>query len=503
MPVFLFLALLLLAVPVSAEERTSQPIIMDEPVAPPPGLDDILTESLAMPAMTAPRAKPTSSPTAPSGTPAATSAPAIAAEAALPPAVQHKTGIEMADLPPVTPETPDMTLTVPIPAEAIDQTHRPTKTVRGVKANNGEGAAMVPEISQAPVIMRGPTNLAPQPVPSELTRYQFLPLLAKSVAADAVPMLWPVLSSRPLAGNHSLVNRVVIVVHDMSRDAAETLRTMAAIAGLGASGARANTLIIAPFFAAKSDRAVFKPLLTDATAHVAVWDTEGWWQGNDTPVADNKQRLVSSMTALDMLLLMLADTKIYPELRTLVIAGYGRGADFVHRYALYGRAPDILAQQHLSLHFIVADAQSYVYLTDARPGKAPGSFAPLKDAKACADYQNYPYGLEMPNPYARLTAGNVARQNYPGRQVTYLVGGGNVGAALDQACGAALQGKSIKDRAVQYDAFLKSSFGDIPKQRLLIMPGVGDDPLALLASGCGASLLFSDGECLRAEGSPR
>lgn len=493
MPAFLLLALVLFALPVGAEEMSSPPIVTDAPATPPPGLDDILTESLAAPALTAPRAKPAQQ-AAPTPTP-------TIAEPAAPPTVHHKSGIETADLPPVTPETPDITIAAPIPADAIDHDHPLTKTISGAKPDAKADASAAPEISSAPVILRGPTNLAPPPVPSDLARYQFLPLMAKGATPDALPMLWPILSSRPLAGNHSLISRVVIVVHDLTRDPAETLREMVTIAGPGATGARANTLIIAPLFAAKPDRAAFKPLLTDATAHIAAWDTEAWWQGGDTNAADNKQRQVSSMTALDMLLLILADNKIYPELRSVVLAGYGRGGDFVHRYALFGRAPDILAQQHLPVQYVVADAQSYVYLTDARPGKAAGSFAPPKDTKACPDYQNYPYGLEAPNSYTRLTAGNVARLNYSDKQVTYLVGGGDTVPAHDQSCGAAMQGKSVKDRATNYDIFLKSSFGDMPKQKLLIMPGAGDDALGLLTSGCGASLLFSDGECLRAEGS--
>ncbi|MBP7252483.1 MAG: hypothetical protein KBA75_03245 [Alphaproteobacteria bacterium] len=505
MPVLFLLCIVLFAVPsAAADALPDPPLVIDEPAAPPSGLDDILTESLAMPAMTAPRAKPTpatTSATHPVAVPSDATppqSPALADPEAQP-TVHHKTGIEAADLPPVTPEVPDITIAAPIPDEAIDKDHPLTKTVTGIAQDTKASSAIAPDISSAPVIMRGPTNLSPPPVPSALTRYQFLPLMAKGAAPDALPMLWPVLSSRPLSGNHSLVNRVVIVVHDTSRDAAETLREMVTIAGPGASGARANTLIIAPLFAAKHDRAFFKPLLTDATAHVAAWDAEGWWQGADTTAADNKQRSVSSMTALDMLLLILADTKLYPELRSVILAGYGRGGDFVHRYALFGRAPDILAQQHLPLHYVVADAQSYVYLTDARPSKAVGSFAPLKDTKTCPTYQDYPYGLETPNNYTRLTAGNVARLNYSERQVTYLVGGGGAGQAVDQNCGAVMQGKSVKDRAINYDAYLKSSFGDMPKQKLLIMPGTGDDALALLASGCGASLLFSDGECLRAE----
>ncbi len=439
---------------------------------------------------------------APEAKPAANAAPAIHGDMPVPsdppPAIHRLEVGGMDTLPPVTPEAAETTMTAPIPPEAVLPDAAPP-VAQGKTPIHRVTVEEPATVSNNATMMRGPVNLAPAPVPDDLKHYQFLPLFAKTAAPDSLPLLWPILSSRPLAANHSLITRAVIVIHDATRDSGDTLRQVMTVAGPGAVGVRANTLILAPLFPIKSDRAAFKPLLTDAIQHVAAWDIQGWWRGDDTVAADNQQRAVSSMAALDMLLLALADTKLYPELRSIVIAGYGRGADLVQRYALYGRAHDIIAQQHIGLHYLAVDPQSYAYLTEARPGKLAGVFTPPKDNKTCPGYQNYPYGLEAPNPYAGLTAGNVARQNYVERQMTYLVGDNDTGPAADQNCGAALQGKSVKERAVNFNAFLKSSFGETPKQQLLVMPGMGDDPLALLTSNCGASLLFSDGECLRAQ----
>lgn len=391
----------------------------------------------------------------------------------------------------------ETTIPAPIPADAImPASVTPHKAIERTEVLPD----IAPDVMNAPSPHGGATTLRAAPVQAELARYQFLPLFTKGAASDAIPLFWPLLSSQKLAASHGHVQRAVIVVHDATRDGAETLQQMQSLAGPTVTGDRAKTIIIAPIFPAKSDRNHFKPLLTDATPNVAAWEPEGWWQGAETNPDDNRNRHVSSMTAMDMLLLTLADTKNYPELQDIVIAGYGRGADFVHRYALYGRALDVIATQNLHPHFVVVGAQSYVYLTDARPGKVAGTFSTLKDKKMCPTYQDYPYGLEQPNDYTRLTAGNVARQNYAARKVTYLVGGNDNAAATDQACGAAVQGKSVKDRAVNFQAYLKSNFGDTPTHKLLIMPSAGEDALALLGDNCGASLLFSDGECLRAGG---
>ncbi len=371
------------------------------------------------------------------------------------------------------------------------------KTARSKPAPKPE-PEVVPEISSAPVIHGGAQRIGGAPVAPDLQRFQFLPLPAKGADPNVMPLLWPVLASHSLEGDHTgMLRRIVIVVHDDHRDADETLRQAKILAGPGASGRLANIMIVAPLFSMMADRARFKPMLTDGVKHVAAWSATEWWQGGETAAADNDGRRVSSMTAMDLLLLILTDKRRFPELRQLVVAGYGRGADFVHRYALFSRAQDVLSETNLKPHYVLFAPLSYVYLTDNRPD-GQGVFATPKNVKTCPGWQDYPYGLEQPNVYTRLTAGNVARQNYVSRQVTTLVGGedNDVG---DKNCAALLQGRNVKERAENFDAFLKSGFGEVATQKLLLLPSVANDPMALVTSSCGASLLFADGTCLRAQ----
>ncbi len=354
------------------------------------------------------------------------------------------------------------------------------------------------DISSAPAVYGGAQQVTGAPVAPDLRRFQFLPLPSKGADLAAMPLLWPVLASQPLEGDHSgMIRRIVILVHDDHRDADETLRQAKILAGPGASGRLANTMIVAPLFSLLADRQRFKPMLTDGVKHVAAWSAADWWQGGETGAADNDGRRVSSMTAMDLLLLVLTDKRRFPELRQLVVAGYGRGADFVHRYALFSRAQDVLSETSLKPHYVLFAPLSYVYLTDNRPN-GKGAFGAPKDVKPCPGWQDYPYGLEQPNAYTRLTAGNVARQNYVSRQVTTLVGGEDYDVG-DKNCAALLQGRNIKERAENFDAFLKNGFGEVPAQRLLLMPSVANDPMALMTSSCGASLLFADGSCLQAQ----
>lgn len=354
------------------------------------------------------------------------------------------------------------------------------------------------DISSAPTIYGSAQQVDGAPIAPDLRRFQFLPLPSRGADLAAMPLLWPVLATHSLEGDHTgMIRRIVILVHDDSRDADETLRQAKILAGPGASGRLANTMIVAPLFSLLADRQRFKPMLTDGVKHVAVWSAADWWQGAETAAADNDGRRVSSMTAMDLLLLVLTDKRRFPELRQLVVAGYGRGADFVHRFALFSRAQDVLTDTSMKPHYVLFAPLSYVYLTDNRPN-GKGAFGAPKDVKSCAGWQDYPYGLEQPNPYTRLTAGNVARQNYASRQVTTLVGGED-DAVGDKNCAALLQGRNVKERAENYDAFMKNGFGEVPTQRLLLMPSVANDPMALMTSSCGASLLFADGSCLRVQ----
>lgn len=354
-------------------------------------------------------------------------------------------------------------------------------------------------VSNAPVFSTNARMVAAAPPDPELKRYQFLPLPSPGADMAAMPLLWPLLASKSLSGDQGMTRRAIILLHDGSRDAATLFDETMQLAGPVATGRDAQTLVIAPFFSAKSDRAILRPLLTDASNHMAAWDHDGWWQGALTPLADNGQRGVSSMAALDLLLLVLADKKLFPGLDQIIIAGYGRGGDLAQRYALFGRAHDVLAKQKLPLRTLVIAPQSYVYLSEARPSKQTGVFATPANAAACPTYQNYPYGLEQPNDYTRLKAANVARQDYVARDVTYLVGAEDKSAAVDQSCAATLQGRSVRERATNYAAYLKNLYGDALRQKLFIVPNIGGDAMALLRSSCGTSLLFTDGGCLGAE----
>lgn len=337
------------------------------------------------------------------------------------------------------------------------------------------------------------------------TTPQFLPLLASASDADySAPSLLPLLSSQKLAADHAKITRAVILIHGSDRKAETGLARLRALAGAAAGGTAAQTIILTPIFPAETDLPGFADTIQDAAAaqHIATWSPAAWPAGGKSDAASG-QKPISSMTAIDVILLYLADQESFPNLKHIVLAGYGSGGDLVQRYALFGRALNILTEQKLEPRFVVAAAQSYVYMTDVRPQAGAESFAVPKDAgAACPEYNGYPYGLLKPNDYTRQVAGNVARQHYAERNVAYLAGTDDM-TVEDDLCGAKLQGKNVKERAHYYYRHVQSLFGaDAGSHRLTLVPGIGNDAAKLWGSNCGVSLLFADGECVTASENP-
>ncbi len=309
------------------------------------------------------------------------------------------------------------------------------------------------------------------------------------------PQMLPVAVNRNLEADQSMVTRAIIGVHDLSRNASESLTTLTTLAG----AENETTLIVAPQFPLEIDIERFLPYLPEKGQAIARWlvsRNSGWQTGEDS-LAKPPYKGISSFTAIDLLMLFLADKGRFPALQQVVMVGHGVGGDFVQRYAAIGQAPDILALQRLSVRFLAANPSSYLYLTSVRPSRTLTGFA-MPDASQCPNMQHYPYGLGGLIPYARRIGPEAIRLGYIERRVMYLLGEGIVSDPfLDQDCAAMAQGKDRLARGRNYERYLRMSFGDqVEKtQSFTLVPQTGYDPVALLGSYCGMAMLFGDGIC--------
>lgn len=303
----------------------------------------------------------------------------------------------------------------------------------------------------------------------------------------------PVASNHPMEENHAGITRGIIVIHDFSRDANKALGTITALAGMEND----RTMIMAPQFLLDSDIQRFADNLPEKGRAFSRWSISGWSAGEDS-LPQPAQKGISSFTALDLMLMYLADKASFPDMKEIIVTGHGDGGDFVQRYAASGKAPDLVMASKIAIRFVVADASSYLYLTAVRPQSGRRGFA-TPEGDACKDFNNWPYGLEALNPYARRSGANAIKTSFAVRQVGYLAGenAGKNDPAPDTSCAAVLQGNDRPLRAVNYASYTGMLYGQAENKamNLWVEPNVGYDANAVYGSKCGMTLLFGDGDC--------
>lgn len=337
-------------------------------------------------------------------------------------------------------------------------------------------------------------------VPAAVLATGFSPLLPLNAPDGTDPLWLPYASNRELTADHSAITRAIIFIHDLARNPSEGVAILTTLAG----NDYGTTLILAPQFPLQIDITRFADHLPDEGKAIARWpiggvssgEGSGWHIGGDS-IVQGRQRGVSSFTAIDLMLLFLADQQTFPQLQQIVIAGHGMGGDFIQRYAAAGQAPDLLAAQGLPVRFLVANPSAYLYLTRLRPVAVGSNFA-IPDANQCPDINDYPYGLNNLVPYARRSGPNAMRLRYPERRVMYLLSEKiRTDMYIERGCAASIQGKDRLTRGRNYERYLRMSFGETAERShtFALIPNADYDPVALFGSYCGQAMLFGDGTC--------
>lgn len=322
---------------------------------------------------------------------------------------------------------------------------------------------------------------------------QFFPILPLGEGGKKQAQLLPVASNIPLSADHTYTRRAIVSIHDISRNSAQSVAMLTTLSGIDGG----QTLILSPQFPLAVDIMRFAKHLPDSGRQVARWSIDLGWEFGGPSHLSKKMRGISSFTAVDILLMFLSDRTRFPSLEKIVIAGHGMGGDFVQRYTAVGVGPSILKEIGIGYHFVAANPSSYLYLTGSRPLGESLRFGPA-DKSTCKAVNDYPYGLEKLSSYARRKGESSTRLDYPTHPIAYMVGDKFVvDHYLDRNCGASYQGKDRYDRALNFNRYLKRSFGNAhyPQQTFTVVPNVGYDPVSLYGSPCGMSVLFEDARC--------
>ena len=271
------------------------------------------------------------------------------------------------------------------------------------------------------------------------------------------------------------ITRAVLVLHGRLRNADVYFRSaMTAQAAAGDAGK--TTLMIVPQFLAGVDVDAYH-----LPADTLRWTLEGW-EGGDPALAPTP---ASSFEALDAILARLADRKLFPNLRQVVVAGHSGGGQVVQRYAIAGKGEPALTQQGIGVRYVVANPSSYAYFNNERPEPSI--------AANCPGYNDWKYGMEARPAYLADPPAAALEQTYVARHVIYLLGMLDTNPdhpALDKSCMAEAEGPYRYARGHAYAAAMAVRDAGTPNHSVWDVKGVGHDGDRMLTSSCGLKALF-------------
>ncbi len=278
--------------------------------------------------------------------------------------------------------------------------------------------------------------------------------------------------SLPLERSEAVL-AALIVVHGNGRNADDYYDFATAAAKL--ERRLEDTLVLAPNFRTRDDRPA------PGEHH---WSSHGWKIGHRSLDAAR----ISSFSVLDEILLRICSERspMFPNLRTVVIAGHSAGGQFVNRYLAGGAGCPAAS---VEVRYLVMNPSSYLYVDGRRRAASSGPFDIPRSG--CRDYDDYKYGLRDLNAYMRSVGTAGIRRRLFTRRAWYLAGTADTraGRSLDQRCAARLQGENRLARHINYRDYA-GLFPDWTGAVFLTVPGVGHSGREMLASDAARRAAF-------------
>jgi len=332
----------------------------------------------------------------------------------------------------------------------------------------------------AALLLSGAINLPARAADEDSSRHRPV----KEVADTRIPVgpkgAFPLYVSADWSGPLPEITRAVLVLHGVLRNADVYFRS-AKGAQAAAGDAGKATIMIAPQFLAGIDVEAF-----DLPADTLRWTLTGW-EGGDAAIAPAP---VSSFEALDAILSKLADRRLFPNLKQVVVAGHSGGAQVVQRYAIATKGEQVLTREGIGVRYVVANPSSYAYFSGDRPD-------PLI-AASCPGYNDWKFGMEKRPPYLADPTVAALEQAYVARRVIYLLGTLDTDPnhpALDKSCMAEAEGPYRYARGHAYVAAMQARDNGTPNHSLWDVPDVGHEGGKMLNSRCGLTAVFDIPGC--------
>jgi pimeloyl-ACP methyl ester carboxylesterase len=286
--------------------------------------------------------------------------------------------------------------------------------------------------------------------------------------------------SHPLKVRDERIRRALVMVHGTLRNPDRYFRTAVSAAFL--AGALDDTVVVAPRIAS-ADRNCHDQLAPNEVSWSCVGDS---WRSGGVAASDKD---LTSFDFVDAILRELADTRTFPNMAAIVVAGHSAGGQFVARYEMANRIHDTLG---VPVHYVVANPSSYAWpdvtrplpVDDGAPASAQLGWKEEKphtnfsygafDGTSCAGWDTWPYGLEdRTTGYTAGEPDDQLKKQLAARPTTYLLSqvdtlplGG-----FDSSCRAMAQGATRRARGEAYVKFVNEHLG--ARHDVLIVPECG------------------------------
>jgi pimeloyl-ACP methyl ester carboxylesterase len=305
----------------------------------------------------------------------------------------------------------------------------------------------------------------------------------------------------PLDTRNEAITRALIVVHGAGRDADNYFLHVLAAAFL--TNSLENTLVISPRFASNNGQGCLDKLNSDEL-NWTCGGAERWTAGG--PATNNRQ--VTSFELADEILRKLARKQVFPNLRTIVVAGHSAGGQFVSRYLMATEVHDRLG---VDVTYVVSNPSSFAYPDSLRPSSsavpgnlaasAPGyaiptppnpppPFVPFSDAANCTTFDTWPYGLQQRKGYASKLSDEQLKKQMAGRPTIYLLGGLDILPlfGFDGSCAAMAQGPTRLARGVAFWRYVNEKLG--AQHKILVVPSCGHNARCMFTADQALPVIF-------------
>ena len=293
------------------------------------------------------------------------------------------------------------------------------------------------------------------------------------------------------------IRRALIMVHGTNRNADHYFATATTAAFLG--HALDDTVVIAPRIASAAGNCH-----DTLAANEVSWSCTGdSWRSGGTSASNPD---LTSFDFVDQILKKLANKKVFPNLKAIVVAGHSAGGQFVARYQMANRIHETLGTP---VSYVVANPSSYAWpdatrpqaVDDGAPDNAKGAWQTEDvhthfsygafDAAACANYDRWPAGLEnRSGGYTKDLSDDQLKHQLVARPTTFLFGqvdtlplGG-----FDSSCPAMAQGATRRARGEAYVKYVNEKLG--AKHEVKIVPECGHNDRCIYTTDTVFPVIF-------------